>query len=247
MRTTATALEQSILYLAACGIDYQNELYHEIKIFKNKIMQEKNKLTTNDNNNGNDNINISDLFCYNEIFRNRKKLLIKLSSFIYEILRIHGGIVASIPRYLKKDVTIKISQNVEYKLYKGTFVFANLVAMNHNATNVGESNSSKEYEFRSFNPKRFIDENGENLVNYENISPFGIGRRDCAGQNLALRDMFFACQIFLISMNQHEVLETRYLNCFWIWELLNFLCHYHKDYRKQKETEIVVTVLNITI
>ena len=152
--TTSTAMEQCILYLAQCGKAYQNELFNEIKNCDIKMLL-KNVYNSNLN---------------------------KLTSFINEILRIHGSSFITLQRDITKE-NVKIEchgdngeNKIVYNIPRGTIVYGNIACIHHNSKHFG-ANVAK------FDPKRF--ENNKKMK----MIAFGTGIRDCPGQDLAKRQI----------------------------------------------------------
>jgi cytochrome P450 len=70
----------------------------------------------------------------------------------------------------------------EYNIPKDTFVLGNLSVI---------LNDEKYWNKPEvFNPNRFLTSNGEFTSNVKAFTPFGIGRRICLGEKLALADLF---------------------------------------------------------
>ena len=179
MHTTSTALEQSILYLAKCGIEIQTEIYDELK---NVV-------------NGN----------FDQLLSKRNQLKV-LSSFINEIIRKHGFIRTGAPRTIvKNDVKIELSSKKFYIIPKGTTVFSNLNGINHNKEYwENELNTS---DTLIFDPKRFINKKTGELRRKTQLSTFGAGRRNCVGQELAMRELYLVISI-LVWNYQFDIPQT---------------------------------------
>ena len=161
MFTTSTALEQCILYLAQCGKEYQNELFDEIKSYDIKML-------------------LKNVYNYN----------LKLTSFINEILRIHGGSFITLQRDITKE-NVKIEcdgdngeNKIVYNIPRGTIVYGNIACIHHNSKHFG-ANVTK------FDPKRF--ENNKKMK----MIAFGTGIRDCPGQDLAKREIILVVAMLI--------------------------------------------------
>ena len=165
-------MEQGILYLAQCGIEFQNELLAELNQFNFK----------------------NDDTSYSSILKNRFSNLPLMSSFIYELLRMHGFVRQTFGR----DMTDKSVKIGNYILPKGTIFVANLAAMNHNNDYWTNLNNNQTNPF-VFNPKRFINSTGrDNKFSLKNeMAIFGYGRRDCPGKELAMRELYLLFSILI--------------------------------------------------
>ena len=155
MHTTGRALEQGLLYLAKIGDSYQNELYNEIE-----------------------NVKTSKEYNSNDILKNRSHLP-KLTSFIYEVLRVHGGVRTTLTREIyDKNVTITVpkeishtGKKIEYVIPKGTSVFGNVLAMNRNENYWNGKNVME------FDQYRFYNSESNTFVGKQQMSTFGAGMK----------------------------------------------------------------------
>ncbi|XP_072019394.1 cytochrome P450 2U1-like [Amphiura filiformis] len=68
-----------------------------------------------------------------------------------------------------------------YRIPKGALIISNLYAVMRDPIAFPEPDH--------FKPERFIDENGE-YVERKEVIPFAVGRRSCAGQNIARMELF---------------------------------------------------------
>ncbi|PPR08006.1 hypothetical protein CVT24_003757 [Panaeolus cyanescens] len=81
-----------------------------------------------------------------------------------------------------------------YFIPKGTMVFGNLWALNHD---------EKMYpEPMKFNPERFLDENG--ALNDLQMYSYGLGRRGCPGKHFARASLWFTIASILACFNLHK-------------------------------------------
>lgn len=174
--TTGVGIEQCILYLTKCGIKFQNELFEEIS-----------------NYGGN---NLSDMF------KNRNKM-IKYNSFIYEVTRMHAFTSITAPRVMRKNYKIDINDKISYIIPKNALVFGNISSINWSGNYWGNNINDHALEF---NPKRFIDSDGKLMKqSYNNmVFTFGCGRRNCAGQALATKEIYLVTG-FLIKRYQFNI------------------------------------------
>ncbi|GFN79605.1 cytochrome p450 2j5 [Plakobranchus ocellatus] len=76
-----------------------------------------------------------------------------------------------------------------YNIPKDTIIFLNMHSSLHDAKVWGDP--------ENFRPERFLDAKG-NLINHEELVPFGLGKRSCPGEALAKMELF----IFMSSLFQ---------------------------------------------
>ena len=98
------------------------------------------------------------------------------NAVLFESFRYTSFVFASVPHYATSDVRLR-----EYVIPKGAIVLISLYHVMH------DPEYFKDPE--TFNPDRFLNENGE-FVNDERVIPFGIGKRFCLGQSLAEKEFF---------------------------------------------------------
>ena len=103
---------------------------------------------------------------------------------LLEIQRLAKVAPGSLPHILMKDTVVN-----DYHFSKNTMFIANLTKF-HMDPEVFPSP-------QTFQPERFIDENGKYKKN-DQVVPFGIGKRVCMGDTLAKNEMF----IFFVRMLQ---------------------------------------------
>ena len=103
---------------------------------------------------------------------------------LLEIQRLAKVAPGSLPHILMKDTVVN-----NYRFSKNTMFIANLTKF-HMDPEVFPSP-------QTFQPERFIDENGKYKKN-DQVVPFGIGKRVCMGDTLAKNEMF----IFFVRMLQ---------------------------------------------
>ncbi|XP_038049372.1 cytochrome P450 2U1-like [Patiria miniata] len=84
----------------------------------------------------------------------------------------------------------------DYKIPKGTEVWVNIWSVHH------DPKVWKDPE--TFNPGRFLNEDGTELVRHEGFIPFSAGRRGCMGESLGKMELF----IFFTSLMTHFRVET---------------------------------------
>lgn len=101
-----------------------------------------------------------------------------LQATVLEVLRKATVIPLAIPHYTTEDSTV-----AGYDVLKGTTVLVNLWAVNHDPKHF--------HQPEMFNPYRFLDEEGQVLVNQQAFSlPFSTGGRHCLGATLAKAQLF---------------------------------------------------------
>lgn len=83
-----------------------------------------------------------------------------------------------------------------YFLPAGTQVILNLNEIHHDPDNFEKPNE--------FIPERFLSAEGNKFIRSDKLMPFGHGKRSCAGQSLALAEIF----LFTVSTLQKFVLKT---------------------------------------
>ncbi|XP_072030800.1 cytochrome P450 2J4-like [Amphiura filiformis] len=99
-----------------------------------------------------------------------------VDAILLEAFRIRPPVPLSIPHSTSTDTLIK-----GYNVPKGTMIIMNLWACHHDPKRWDEP--------EKFNPDRFIDEKGR-LTRVDQVIPFGYGRRQCIGEQLARKELF---------------------------------------------------------
>ena len=101
-----------------------------------------------------------------------------LQATVLEVLRKATILPLALPHYTTEDSTV-----VGYHVPKGTTVLVNLWAVNHDPKTF--------HQPEIFNPYRFLDEEGQLLVNQQaSLLPFSTGGRRCLGATLAKAELF---------------------------------------------------------
>lgn len=101
-----------------------------------------------------------------------------LQATVLEVLRKSTVIPLALPHYTTEDSTVG-----GYHVPKGTTVLVNLWAVHHDPENFDQP--------EIFNPYRFLDEDGQLLVNQQALLlPFSTGARRCLGATLAKAQLF---------------------------------------------------------
>ncbi|XP_070574461.1 steroid 17-alpha-hydroxylase/17,20 lyase-like [Ptychodera flava] len=113
----------------------------------------------------------------------RKKLPYCIA-VINETLRIRPTVTV-LPRSTTCDTSVG-----GYQLKRGTWVWGNVWNIHMDPTAWSEP--------EQFRPERFLDEDGELIPKPNNFIPFGIGRRVCLGETLAMNEML----LFFVSLMQ---------------------------------------------
>ena len=104
---------------------------------------------------------------------------------IYEVLRLYPPVVASIRR-TKKEVDLGDHLNIK----KGTELLIPILAVHHDPTIWGP-------DALEFNPTRFSQGVSRAATHPTAYMPFGVGGRQCIGQNLALLQAKLAIAMIL--------------------------------------------------
>lgn len=112
-----------------------------------------------------------------------------LQATVLEVLRKATVIPLALPHYTTDDSTV-----AGYQLPKGTTVLVNLWAVNHDPKHFNQP--------EIFNPYRFLDEDGQVLVDQQAFSlPFSTGGRRCLGATLAKAELFMFLGCMLQRLN----------------------------------------------
>ncbi|XP_022095957.1 cytochrome P450 2U1-like [Acanthaster planci] len=84
----------------------------------------------------------------------------------------------------------------DYKIPKGTELWVNIWSVHHDPAVWSDPNT--------FNPARFLNAEGTEMVRHEGFIPFSAGRRGCMGESLGKMELFS----FFVSLLQHFRVET---------------------------------------
>lgn len=105
-----------------------------------------------------------------------------IEAFINETMRYHCAGPILIPRSTTKDVVFK-----GYKLPENTFIMVNMWSCNRDPAYWDQPDK--------FEPRRFIDENGNFKNKNPAMMPFSVGKRACIGESIARLQLFliFTC------------------------------------------------------
>ena len=98
------------------------------------------------------------------------------NAVLLESLRVGSLAYLAIPHQALEEIKI-----ASYTIPKGATVLSCLYLAMHDPKLFKDPDT--------FNPSRFIDEQG-NFVNDEKVIPFGLGKRYCLGQSLAEKEFF---------------------------------------------------------
>ncbi|XP_059161800.1 cytochrome P450 2D14-like [Physella acuta] len=109
-------------------------------------------------------------------FKDRPKLAY-VTAFIMETQRLSSTVPFALPHTCPRDVYVR-----GYKIPKGTYIYPNLSSVLHDPNIWGQ-------DVLTFNPQRFLDEDGK-LRTREEFVPFSMGRRMCLGEALANMQLF---------------------------------------------------------
>ena len=99
-----------------------------------------------------------------------------LNAVLLESFRAASLVGVGVPHHTTKDISVG-----DYIIPKDSVVIGSL----YNIMNDPKTFSDP----HSFNPDRFLDENGH-FVNHDKVTPFGVGKRICLGQTLADKEFF---------------------------------------------------------
>lgn len=123
-----------------------------------------------------------------------------LQATVLEVLRKATVIPLALPHYTTEDSTV-----AGYYIPKGTTVLVNLWAVNHDPKHFRHPDM--------FNPYRFLDEDGQVLVNLQAFSlPFSTGGRRCLGATLAKAELFMFLGCMLQRLNLQLIANNEVLN-----------------------------------
>ena len=172
IHSLSTVLEQCILNLAKCGINLQDEIYHEIKT------------ACNINNSNND-------ISQPNLLKNVKKLHL-LNAFISETLRLNMAVLVPVFRSHDDETRLDINNQGDYfTIPQNVPVIGNRILMHHqpvfwNGDNVWD-----------FDHTRFLNPQTKKYINCSQLVPFGLGKRDCPGQDLARKQLLIIVGLFI--------------------------------------------------
>jgi len=102
-----------------------------------------------------------------------------LNAVLFESLRTASLVGAGVPHYTTKAIEVG-----GYIIPKDTIVFGSLYHIMNNPDEFKDAHT--------FNPDRFLDEDGKFVPNNK-VTPFGVGKRICLGQTLADKEFFIFC------------------------------------------------------
>lgn len=110
-------------------------------------------------------------------------------AFIQEVMRFTSFVPVTIPHSTTTDTSIN-----GYPIPKGTVIFINQWSLNHDPTKWDQP--------EIFNPKRFLDDNGElNKDLASNVLIFSMGKRRCIGEELSKIQLFLFTTILVHQCN----------------------------------------------
>ncbi|CAG2170385.1 unnamed protein product, partial [Oppiella nova] len=101
-----------------------------------------------------------------------------VNAFIAETLRYKGVAPLGVPHVALSDYQLD-----NYHIKEDTFVFGNLLAITRDPNLWSKPDV--------FSPNRFLDKDNKYMSALPGFTPFGIGRRICLGEKLALADLFY--------------------------------------------------------
>ncbi|KAF8869400.1 cytochrome P450 [Infundibulicybe gibba] len=112
-----------------------------------------------------------------------------------EVMRWRPVLPMGLPHTTTKDDIYK-----GFFIPKGSIVFANIWAMNHNENFYKDSDV--------FRPERYFDDQGE-LNNDDAVLAFGFGRRVCVGRHLATSTVWFIITGILATLNIEKAKDSQ--------------------------------------
>ncbi len=121
---------------------------------------------------------------------NHMKDLVYVQATINECLRLRSAASTNIIHSVDEDMKLG-----EYSIPKGASIQAILMVAHIDKETFGEDASS-------FRPERWISDDGK-LKKFKEFMPFGLGKRQCVGENLAKKEMF----IVTVSLLQRFTLK----------------------------------------
>ena len=116
-----------------------------------------------------------------------------LNAVLLESFRAASLVGVGVPHYTTEDIEVG-----EYIIPKDSVVFGSL----YNIMNDPNTFSNP----HTFNPDRFLDENGH-FVSNDKVVPFGIGKRICLGQTLADKEFYIFCSGILQQFEMEKAPE----------------------------------------
>ena len=134
-----------------------------------------------------------------------------VNAFIAEALRYRGVAPIGVPHKALVDYKLGIKLYIfyiyylknliyfsdEYNILKNSIVFGNLFSISQNENLFPNPDS--------FNPNRFLTPEGVFNSKLTGFAPFGIGRRICLGEKLALADLFLITVRILKSTSDYLI------------------------------------------
>ncbi|XP_054157433.1 steroid 17-alpha-hydroxylase/17,20 lyase-like [Oppia nitens] len=177
---TDTNLSLVIMDLFIAGTDTTQYMMRWIILFMANNSKMQNKMRDE----------INDLIGDRMITHEDKLNCHYINAFIAETLRLRGVAPLGVPHVAMCDTKIG-----EHNIKEGSLVMSNLWAISRNPELWDRPDE--------FNPNRFLSADGTYRPSVPGFAPFGIGRRVCLGEKLALADMFYITVQLLQSTSQY--------------------------------------------
>jgi len=123
-----------------------------------------------------------------------KGSLVYTEATLLEVQRMATIVPLALPHVAKVDVKVG-----DYTIEKGSFVIPHIYTSHHDNDTWGDP--------ENFRPERWINTEGK-LINHQAYVPFSLGKRACAGENLAKQEIFLFSVAFLQRM-KFKMADTR--------------------------------------
>ncbi|XP_054157487.1 steroid 17-alpha-hydroxylase/17,20 lyase-like [Oppia nitens] len=177
---TDTNLSLVIMNLFMAGTDTTQYMMRWIILFMANNTKMQNKMRDE----------INDIIGDRMITHEDKNNCHYINAFIAETLRLRGITPLGSPHVAMCDTKIG-----EHNIKEGSFVAINIWTISRDSELWDKP--------EEFNPNRFLSSDGTYKSSVTGFIPFGIGRRICLGEKLALADLFFITVRLLQSTSQY--------------------------------------------
>ena len=133
-------------------------------------------------------------------------------AFLSEVLRFSNIVPTGVQHRALVTTKIGMLVNFIYKILKKLFymIIGDYTIPEHTEVIVFQGHILHKEEYwtdpQQFKPERFLDSNGKYLTTRPKaFIPFGVGRRVCLGEKLAIADLFLVLVRFLQKTNDYEI------------------------------------------